>query len=99
MEDVLKFSQLEYMGAFSFASGLAITFVWLYILSMNARVKDLAKFSQETIKAAEEREEKAVDMQVQLVSTVQEQAKIIDKFMRLEGTVEDLGKRVIRLEV
>jgi len=96
--EALKFSQLEYMGAFSFASGLAVLFVTLYVTSMRARLSEIKKASLEIGKEATQREEKSIEMQVKLLETISEQTRVISRFMQLEETVTDLSRRVIKLE-
>jgi len=96
--EALKFTQLEYFGAFSFAAGLALFFVGLYVSSVKARIKDLLDYTEKQSKAFNEREEKAVKVELELVGAIKKQTEVINRFMNLEETVSDLTRRVIKIE-
>ena len=96
--DALKFTQLEYLGAFSFASGLVVLFVGLYVSSMKARIKESTEASKTMQKEASNREHKNIEFQVKLINTIDRQAEVISRFMQLEETVLDLQRRVIKIE-
>lgn len=83
----MKFSQIEYVGAFSFAAGLLVLFMGLYVSSVKARIKEYSA-----------REDKSLAMQVKQLGVIEEQAKIIGRFMHLEEVVNDLTRRVIKIE-
>jgi len=85
--EAMKFGQLEYIGAFAFASGIAILFVQLYISNVKARIKDL-----------KEARDKAMEINTELVGVLKSQSKVISQYTEMKEVVQDLSKRVTRLE-
>ena len=84
---MVEFESVKYVSAFSFMGGLAITFVKLYVGVQAQRVKDSQDYARELATA-----------NAKLIDVVDRQAETNALFLDIKVMVQDLTKRITKLE-
>lgn len=84
---MVEFESVKYVSALSFMGGLAITFIKLYVSVQAQRVKDSQDYARELATA-----------NTKLIDVVDRQAETSAMFLDIKAMVQDLTKRITKLE-